>query len=269
MTAAVEPGARSAWRSVVLPNEHGGWGLTLEPALLGLLVAPGLAGVLLGLAAFAAFLLRTPAKLVAVDRRRGRCLPRTRLATRVAVVELIGLLALVAGAVALSGPAPLVPLAAAAPLVGVELWFDVRSRGRRLVPEVAGAVGIGSVAAAVALAGGTSAVLGLGLWLVLAARAVTSIPYVRSRVVQLHGRAPDRRSVLAGDLAALMAAGLAVAVDRSVLAGALAVVAVVVFQRSEAGRPVDRAAVIGMRQMVLGLAVVLIAAAGVLFGAGT
>ncbi|MDX2007394.1 MAG: hypothetical protein SFU83_19325 [Meiothermus sp.] len=28
-------------RSVALPNEHGGWGFTLEPILLGLLVAPG------------------------------------------------------------------------------------------------------------------------------------------------------------------------------------------------------------------------------------
>jgi hypothetical protein len=33
-------GERSRLRSVALPSEHGGWGLTLEPAVLGLLVAP-------------------------------------------------------------------------------------------------------------------------------------------------------------------------------------------------------------------------------------
>ncbi|VAV92581.1 Putative membrane-spanning protein, partial [hydrothermal vent metagenome] len=27
-------------RSIALPTEHGGWGFTLEPILLGLLVAP-------------------------------------------------------------------------------------------------------------------------------------------------------------------------------------------------------------------------------------
>jgi hypothetical protein len=40
-STAVRPSA------VATSNEHGGWGVTLEPALLGLLIAPGLAGVLL------------------------------------------------------------------------------------------------------------------------------------------------------------------------------------------------------------------------------
>ena len=31
-------------RSIALPTEHGGWGFTLEPILLGLLVAPTWAG---------------------------------------------------------------------------------------------------------------------------------------------------------------------------------------------------------------------------------
>ena len=46
-----------------------------------------------------------------------------------------------------------VPLAVAAPFVGVELWFDMRSRGRRLIPELAGTFGIGSVVAAIVLIG--------------------------------------------------------------------------------------------------------------------
>ncbi|HDL49896.1 MAG TPA: prenyltransferase, partial [Actinobacteria bacterium] len=31
-------------RSVAMPTEHGGWGFTLEPIILGLLVAPSPAG---------------------------------------------------------------------------------------------------------------------------------------------------------------------------------------------------------------------------------
>ena len=78
-------GDRAGWRSVAMPSEHGGWGLTLEPVMLGLLVAWSRAGVALGVAAFAAFLLRTPAKLVAIDLRRGRWLDRSRLALRIAI----------------------------------------------------------------------------------------------------------------------------------------------------------------------------------------
>src|SRR5690606_22748321 len=148
------PQARPAWRAVALPDEHGGWGLSAEPALLGLLVAPSWAGGALAAGAVLAFLARTPLKLVLVDRWRGRWLPRTRLAARVAAAELALLAALGAAALALAGPAWLVPVAAAAPLVAVELWFDMRSRGRRLTPELCGAIGVSAVAAAVALAGG-------------------------------------------------------------------------------------------------------------------
>ena len=87
-----EPGRRSVPRRLTcavcgrIPSEHGGWGLTLEPALLGLLVAPSIVGGAIGVAAFLAFLVRTPLKLVLVDQHRHRVLERTRLAVRVAAV---------------------------------------------------------------------------------------------------------------------------------------------------------------------------------------
>ena len=43
--------ARSPLRAVAVPSEHGGWGLTAEPVLLGLIVAPSAAGACLGAAA--------------------------------------------------------------------------------------------------------------------------------------------------------------------------------------------------------------------------
>src|SRR6478752_5565662 len=78
------PAARSPWRAVAVPSEHGGWGLTFEPVLLGLLVAQSWAGLALGVAAVFAFLVRTPMKLVAIDRRRdpaGELLARLRMLT--------------------------------------------------------------------------------------------------------------------------------------------------------------------------------------------
>ena len=167
---------RSTFWSVALPKEHGGWGLTLEPGVLGLLIAPGAAGVCLAAAAMVAFTARTPVKIVLVDRHRDRWLERTNIAARVAIGELIVLAALVVAAVVLANGRFWMPALVAAPLILAELWFEMRSRGRRLVPELAGAIGVCSVAAMIVLADGRSARLAVGVWLVLAARVATSIP---------------------------------------------------------------------------------------------
>ena len=159
---AVSAGERSTLRAVAMPTEHGGWSLTLEPVLLGLLVAWSWPGLALGVAAMLAFLARTPLKLVLVDRWRGRWLMRTTVAARVAAVELLVLVALVVVAAIGADARFWWPLLAAAPLVAIELWFDMRSRSRRLLPELAGTVGIGSVAAAIALADGADTAVGVG-----------------------------------------------------------------------------------------------------------
>jgi hypothetical protein len=252
---------------VALPAEHGGWGLTAEPALLGLLVAPSVAGLALGLGAAVAFLARTPLRVVLVDRWRGRDLGRTRLARRVLAVELAALAALVAVAgVTATGSRWWWPTLVAAPLVVLELWFDMRSRSRRLVPELAGSVGICCVAALVVLADGGEAALAVGLWLILAGRAVSAVPHVRAQIARLHGRPPSARMLLAADVAALAAAGVAVALWPALVAGALAVAVTVALHRLGARRPVPRPAVIGVRQLVAGLVVVAVTALGVLAG---
>ena len=192
---------RAPWRAVAIPSEHGGWGLTLEPVLLGLVVAFSWSGLAIGSAAFVAFLVRTPLKLAVVDRRRHRSLPRTRLATRIAAVELVVLAALGASALWSAGAEWLIPVLIAVPLVAVELWFDIRSRSRRLVPELAGAVGIAAVAASITVAGDEGWRLAVALWMMLAARAVASIPYVRTQIVRARrGSSPlaDDRAVPSG-----------------------------------------------------------------------
>ncbi len=262
------PAARSPWRSVALPAEHGGWGLTLEPGVLGLLVASSVGGLCIALGAMVAFLARTPLKIVAVDRRRGRVLERTRLAQRVAAGELAALAALAAGAVLWAEPGFWVPGVAALPLVTVEGWFDVRSRGRRLVPELAGAIGVCSVAAMVVLAGGGDGRLAAGVWLVLAARAATSIPHVRAQIARLHRRPSQARAATAGEVAAVALAAAAVGLDASLAAGAAAVLVVIALQRLAGRRPVPRPVVLGMHQMAMGCGVVIVTAIGVLASAG-
>lgn len=256
--------ARPAWRAVAVPVEHGGWGLTAEPVLLGLLVSPGPAGVALGVAAVVAFCARTPLRVVLVDRRRGRSLERTRLAGRVLAVEAVLLAGLVVVALAATEGPFWIPLALAVPLVVVELVYDARSRSRRLVPELAGTIGIGSVAAAIVLAGGGEAADAAGAWTVVAARAMASVPFVRLQLARAKGR-PQRRwtSDLAQGLAVgVGAAGLGLGVVPVAAVAALAVLAAV--QVALSRTPPPRAAVVGAQQVVLGLAVVATAALGFL-----
>ena len=267
-TATVEPATRPkptdrpGWRAVAVPTEHGGWGLTAEPILLGLLLAPSIAGLCLGAATMLAFLVRTPLRVALVDRHRHRTLDRTRLARRVALIEGAALVALV-GAAALSSPHPFWwPVIVAAPLVGVELWFDARSRSRRLVPELAGAIGVSAAAAVIVVAGGHDTTEAIGAWLILAARSVTAIPYVRSQIARLHHRPRTPRLEVVADAAAIGLASTAVAVHQAFLAGAVAVAAVVVVQRATARTPAP-AKVLGMRQTALGVLVVTAAALGV------
>src|SRR5215213_6728311 len=142
-------------KTVALPTEHGGWGITLEPVLLGLLVAPSVAGAGLALATLGAFLARHPFKIVAGDRRRGRRFARTPYAERFTLLyAAAGLAGLALAVFASADYTFLLPLAAAAPLAAVQLRYDAAGRSRGLLPEVAGSLAMGSVACSLALLGG-------------------------------------------------------------------------------------------------------------------
>jgi hypothetical protein len=259
--AAVD--TRPTWKAVSIPTEHGGWGLTGEPILLGLLLAFSWSGLAIGAAAMLAFLARTPLKLAMVDRRRDRELERTVLARRIGLAELAMIAALGAAALLGAGWQWLVPVAVAAPLFAVELWFDIRSRGRRLVPELCGAVGMGAVAAAIVIAGDASARLAVAAWLILAARSVGAIPFIRTQILRLHRGAASTRSSDLFQLLALASAAAAAVVEPDVLVGSIAVAVIVGLHLVWVRRsPVPPAKVLGLRQMALGFALVAATAIG-------
>lgn len=250
-------------RAVAVPSEHGGWSFTLEPAILGLLVAFSGAGAALTGAALLAFVARTPLKVVLVDRWRGRQLERTRLARRVLIVELIGIVALAALAALTAHATFWWPLAAAAPLIIVELWHDMRSKSRHLVPELAGTVGIGAVATAVALAGAADTGAAFGLWVVIAARSIAAVLFVRVQLLRFKGH---EHHLWHSDVAQLLAVAVVLAGWLGgVVPGAAVVVvaALAVFELIAVRRSPQRAAMIGAQQVVLGLTVVLVTALGV------
>jgi hypothetical protein len=197
-------------RPVALPVEHGGWGLLFEPIVLGLLLAPSLAGLFLSVGAVGVFLSRHPFKLAIGDWRRGRRIPRTALAERFAILYVclatIGLII----AIKTAGVAFVLPLLLAAPFTIVQLFYDSLGRSRSLIAELAGSISIGAVAAAIAIAGGWPRPLAFALWVILAARTVPTILYLRARLRLLHHKPASPRVVIVMHvLAILIVFGLA------------------------------------------------------------
>ena len=244
---------------MALPSEHGGWSLTAEPAALGLLVAWSGPGLAIGIAAMVAFVARTPLKVVLVDRWRHRWLERTALAARIVAVELAVLVALAASAV-IAGQPFWLPLVVAAPLVAIELWFDMRSRSRRLIPELAGSIGIGAVATAIALADGTDDRVAWGLWAVLAARSLAAIPYVRTQILRTRSKPAPRWPSDIAQVGVAGFVGVAWIADVVPPAAALVLVALAALQLVGVRLAPQRAVVIGIQQTIVGLIVIAVTA---------
>lgn len=195
-------------RTIALPVEHGSWGLTLEPILLGLLVAPTWAGAGLAVGAFGAFLLRGPLKVARTSWRQGRR-ERFKLALRFAL--LYALIALVGFGVAVgrAGLYPLWPLALALPFGVVFFVQDAQNQSRSWQAELTGPIAFAAIASCIALIGGWTVGPALALWAVLVARALTSVLYIRARLRLDRGRSVQPLPVIAAHGIALLAvAGL-------------------------------------------------------------
>jgi len=251
-------------RSVAMPTEHGGWSLTAEPALLGLIVAWSWPGLALGVGAMMAFVARTPVKLVLVDQWRHRRLARTRLAAMVAAGELAILAALGLYVAVAAESGFWVPLAFAAPLIAIELWYDMRSKSRRLIPELAGSVGIGAVATAIALADGADPSLAWGLWVVIGARTLAAIPHVRTQIMRTRSRPAPLWVSDGAQVVAVAVATAAWTADLVPLAAPVALALLGLINVVAVRRPPKRPAVIGIQQMIFGVVVIAATAVAIL-----
>lgn len=177
-------------KTIALPVEHGGWAFVLEPVVLGVCLAPTLAGAFLGAAVVAAFLARQPLKIIAADRRHGRRSKRTLVGECLfCAYSAVGVMAFVV-ALKSSAYSFILPLLIAAPFALAQLISDARGRSRSQPGELSGATAMAAVAAAITLTAGWSITSALSLWAVLAAiRIVPSIIYVRTRLRKNRGSA--------------------------------------------------------------------------------
>lgn len=251
-------------KAVALPVEHGGWGMLGESSLFGLLLAPSWAGLGVGMAALGAFLARHPLKLVLGDWRRQARYPRTAAAERFMFSYGVVAIAGVVLAATRGRPGWWLPLAIAAPFALVQLAYDAGHQGRQLLPELLGGVALGSVASAEMRAAGWPLGPSLAVWALLAAKAVATVLYVRTRMRHDRGQKPDPTAAVAAHALALpLASALAVARCAPWLAVAAfaLLLARTLHGLSRFHRPV-RPQVVGIQEMAYGFAFVLIAALG-------
>lgn len=249
-------------KSVALPTEHGGWGFTLEPILLGLFLSPGPHTLGLFLLGLFGFLARHPLKLVYQDLRKGKRYPRTELALKVGgVYSALALLGLLLAALTAQGPF-LLPLLLALPLGAYMLWADALNRSRDLFPEMAAALAMASLAPAGVLAGGLGLEIAWGSFLALALRDVAALYYARTQVLRARGTSPKRYPAHLALWASFLLALLLQSQGLLPAPTTLALLLLAFYGSLALSRPPVEARIIGWTQMGFGLLVVLATALG-------
>jgi hypothetical protein len=270
-TLAAVPGAGPAaplrLRSIALPIEHGGWGLLLEPLVVGLVIAPSWAGLGIAQLALFAYLARHPLKLAIGDWTQGRRNARTRAAERFAIAYSV--MALLGLPLAAQAATPWwMPLGLAVPPALFQLFHDVRRRGRALLPELAGSLALGAVAAAEMIAGNSGVTSAAAVWLLLSLKGIAAILYVRTRLRCDRRTDFDRRPPLLAHLALVaVAIGLAAVGVGPWLAivAAVGLLARAVDGLSGRHAP-QRPQAIGFRELGYGVAFALAVAVGFVLG---
>ncbi len=257
------------WRSVALPMEHGSWAFVGEPLLLGLLLAPGLSGLSLGIATVGAFLLRQPLKVYLKDVRSQRLVARTYTARRfILIYGGVMLIAALATLVLLPSVDAFLPLLLALPFFMLQLIFDLRNQSRSLTAEIAGTVATGAIASSIVMLQGWSLIPALGIWFIMATKAITAVLYVRSRLRLEREKSAGIRLTLTAHVAAIillvMAAAYGIIRWTSPLAmGILTLRAAVGLSSLRKPRPPR---IIGMQEIAYGLTFLLLVVLGYKLG---
>ena len=238
-----------------MPREHGSWSLAFEPIALSLLVAPSVPGAMLGVALTGGFFARRPLRIAWSERRADR-----RVAARTALCLCVSAAGLgLAGAVGLAGLAWTGWLAPVVIVGSVFAAYDTRGSGREEAAEVAGSAAFALAPAAFAILAGWEPARAVALALLMMARSVPSVLFVRAFL-----RAT--KTGLRRDMPALVTAGLALATAAFLyhrgIAPLFAVIAMLVFLLRAlavlvAFRPKWRASRIGMIEAVLGVGYVV------------
>jgi hypothetical protein len=195
-------------KRLVLPTEHGSWGFLLEPIVASLAIAFTAAGGWIALMVIGAFLARQPLKFALMGLTGNGFREQTIAAIKFTMLFGAIFAAGFAGALATAPQHSMFPFLVIAPLASYQIFCDLSRKSRELLPELTGAIAISSSAAAIALAGGISWPIAMGIWATFIARLIPSILYVRNRLRLEKGKEYSILGPVSAHLLALGAVGL-------------------------------------------------------------
>lgn len=174
-------------KAVALPVEHGGYGILLEAVLVGLGLAPTAAGVFYAFAFLAAFFMAQPAKVLLSEKVPLRVSSRRKAA--ILMLAVYGLPGAVFFLLGLNGTS-----ASIFPALYVLLLFAAYQmlallgrKNREFLTTVTGSMLLSAAAVFILLAGGSPLVKAVSVWILLGARAISAISYVRFRLRAARG----------------------------------------------------------------------------------
>lgn len=250
-------------KKILLPRQHGSWGFTLEPLLLGLLAAFSVDGFWLALAIIFAFLNHQPIRIAFKSQGQKRFL----------ALFFLSLFALIAGVIFVwfiykQGLKTSTPVLITMALMVFYLGLDLRGYSRLLFTEILAAVAMGLVTVSMALAAGWNWPMALGLLTIVWIRAITTTYYVRARLRLDRG---DRRYVFRAYFVHFIGVLVLVLSVRYAHLPWLALIAYLVLTwRAFAGVSSRRRSLtvkqIGFREFLYGLQMVLLSALGYWIG---
>lgn len=178
----VAPAAKINLKQISLPTEHGSWGFLFEPIVVALAIGPSISGLAIAIMTIGAFLSRQPLKVLIIDRLGQKNNARAQAA--VTFILMFSALSAVgfASTLYLTGIRPLMPFILVVPFAAVQIYFDGSRKSRGLLPELLGGVSISASSAAILLAGGATLFAAAAIWILMIARLIPSIIYIRNRL---------------------------------------------------------------------------------------
>lgn len=254
-------------RSIALPIEHGGWGFLGEPILLGLVLAPSFTGLSFSFAMLAFFLIHQPLKVAVKDRLRGNRVPRSIWAEGFVLLYAILTLILVLPALLSGSRAFFVPIIAMLPFIALQTFYDFRNDSRAMLPELSGAIALSASAAAIAILGGWELLPAMMLSLLLIARAVPAILFVRSFFRKLRGKAASIPMTYGAHVLSILVIAVIAFVGSLPWLSVVAVIILLIrayltLNSSQAITP----KILGFREMGFGVMTIALTVIGIFFG---
>lgn len=204
----VAPAAKINLKQVSLPTEHGSWGFLFEPIVVALAIGPSISGLAIAIMTIGAFLSRQPLKVLIIDRLGQKNNARAQAA--VTFLLMFSALSAVgfASTLYLTGRRPLMPFILVLPFAAMQIYFDGSRKSRGLLPELLGGVSISASSAAILLAGGATLFAAAALWILMIARLIPSIIYIRNRLRLEKGKDHSLRQPIGVHSIAFIATGI-------------------------------------------------------------